>query len=372
MGDSLSEFDISIISTPYFTQPSKSMGSVEKVSFQRFSQLKRYGYKVNFIAPMAVNSIIDTYSIRQVRPSTVPDNRNLIRWMYSTRSFDYFTPYMKVPKEKTGKLIFFDGWRLEPWNFLPLQMKFRYSKVINILHPPVIFIDRLPVRIFAPLYKRSIWGALNSRIHKHYLDKGYNSIYLPNGIDIPAKGFIENNSDEFLIFFGRIEPSKAPHLAIKLARKLEIPLKIYGRIYDSKYYKSMIQPYLDPGKIIFCGEVSYEELFKNLKRARATVYFSSSYDPLPTVLLESISFGVPVIGYAENSLSGFHDVIIDRMNGLLIKPTDIDSNLLPSKFINILDGINRTDVYTRTKETWSWENIITQHYKQVIDEFLME
>lgn len=367
----MSEIDISVISTPYFQQPADLMGSVEKVSFQRFQELKKYGYEVNFIAPLRVNDNEKNHqAISLVEPSRVPDKRNKIRFMYSTRSFDYFMPYLQIPQNKIGKVVFFDGWRLEPWDFFPLRMKFRGSKVINILHPPVIFIDRIPIRFLSPLYKRSTWGALNSRINEYFLIHGYKSVYLPNGINIPEKDKVISNPDEFLISFGRIEPAKAPHLAIKLARSLEIPLKIFGRIIDHNYFESKIKPHIDSVNIIFCGEVSYAELFENLRRAKATVYFSDTYDPLPTVLLESISFGVPVIGYGANPLSGFHDIIGNGINGILINPDDMTLKIPGSKLLKTLDNIDRYSIYTSTRKKWSWESIIREHYCRLLEGLL--
>ncbi|MEM0136022.1 MAG: glycosyltransferase [Thermoplasmatales archaeon] len=357
------DYDISVISTPYFYQPSDFMGGVEKVSFQRFQELRKFGYEVNFIAPISSETDQDNLqSIRLARPSKVPDSRNIIRWMYSTRSFDYFMPYLNIPKDKIGKIVFLDGWRLEPWDFLLLNYKFKHSYIINILHPPVIFIDRVPVRTLSFLYKRSIWGALNLRIHEYFLQKGYISYYLPNGVNIPDKNRIIRNPDEFLIFFGRIEPSKAPHLAIQLARNLGIPLKIFGRIHDYNYFVSKIKPYLDTQNIMFCGEVPYVELFESLRNAKGTVYFSDAYDPFPSVLLESISYGVPVIGYGAHPLSGFHDVIKDKVNGVVVKSGEILLPFLKRRLLDDLDVINRFSVYDWAQKNWSWNNIMKRYY----------
>lgn len=331
------------------------------------------GYNVNFIAPMIMNEDANEYfSIRLAKPSKVPDNRNLIRWMYSTRSFDYFVPYLKIPKDKIGRVVIFDGWRLEPWDFVFLNAKFKGAKIINILHPPVVFIDKIPIRFFSPLYKRSIWGSLNTRIHEYFLKNGYTSYYLPNGISFPDKNRIVRNPDEFLIFFGRIEPSKAPHLAIKLARILGIPLKIYGRIFNGSYFEKEIKPYLDSVNVIFCGEVPYTELFKNLRMAKGTVYFSETYDPLPTVLLESISFGVPVIGYNSHTLSGFHDIIRNGMNGIIVRPSEISSGFSSDKLSSVLGSLDRDFIYTSAQEKWSWEAIVKKHYKELLEKLMMK
>ena len=216
----MKKFDITVISTPYKFQPSETMGSVEKVSFQRFEKLTNMGYRVNFIAPIGetLNERYKLHSIKKIRGDSVPNNRTKLHWLYSTGSFHYFSPYMKIPDDEIGKIVIFDGWRLEPWDFIPLALKFHNSTVINILHPPVVFVDKTPIKIFKSLYKRSIWGALNTKICAYMTTLGYNVQYLPNGINIPNSQLVTKEPEDFFIFFGRIEPVKGPHLAIILSK----------------------------------------------------------------------------------------------------------------------------------------------------------
>lgn len=358
-------FDISVISTPYKFQPSNTMGSVEKVSFQRFQKLTKMGYNVNFIAP--VKSKLDEdykyYPIKKIRVDSIPNNRSKLHWLYSTGSFNYFSPYMKIPENEIGQILIFDGWRLEPWDFIPLAMKFHKSTVINILHPPVVFVDKTPIKMFQLLYKRAIWGSLNTRISEYMRKLGYNVIYLPNGIAIPSERMIMKEPENFFIFFGRIEPVKAPHLAIMLSKSTKKPLKIFGKIYDQSYFNKMIKPYIDGVQIKFYGEVPYDILFDNLRRSSATFYFSYSYDPFPTVLLESLSYGVPVIGNSLSPLSGFHDLIVPKMNGNIVKVNEIADKLSYNEKFDIFSNFDRTLIYRNTSLKWSWKNVIKKFYE---------
>lgn len=340
------------------------MGSVEKVSFQRFEKLTEIGYNVNFIAPIEskLEEGYNYYSINKIRVDSVPNNRTKLHWMYSTGSFSYFSPYMKIPEDEIGKIVMFDGWRLEPWDFIPLTIKFHGSTVINILHPPVVFVDKTPIKMFQLLYKRSMWGALNTRIYKYMAKLGYNVQYLPSGITTPSEKMIVRDPENFFIFFGRIEPVKAPHLAIMLSKATKKPLRIFGRIYDRVYFDDMIKPYIDGEQIKFFGEVPYNVLFDNLRRASATFYFSQSYDPFPSVLLESLSYGVPVIGDSLSPLSGFHDLIVPKLNGNIVKFNKESLKLTYNENSDIFSNLDRTLIYKDTSLRWSWINVIKKFY----------
>ena len=340
------------------------MGSVEKVSFQRFEELTKIGYNANFIAPIEskLEGEYSYYSIKRIRVDSVPNNRTKLHWMYSTGSFNYFNPYIKIPEDEIGKIVIFDGWRLEPWDFIPLSIKFHRSTVINILHPPVVFVDKIPIKMFQLLYKRAKWGALNTRICKYMAKVGYNVLYLPNGITMPDEKMIVREPENFFIFFGRIEPVKAPHLAIMLSKATKKPLRIFGKIYDRVYFDEMIKPYIDGKQIKFFGEVPYDVLFDNLRRASATFYFSYSYDPFPTVLLESLSYGVPIIGDSLSPLSGFHDLIVQKLNGYIVKFNNESHSLAYNEHSDIFSNFDRKLIYKDTLLKWSWRNVVKKFY----------
>ena len=241
-------------------------------------------------------------------------------------------------------------------------MKFRNSIVINILHPPVVFVDKTSIKMLKVLYKRAMWGALNTRICNYMRGLGYNVQYLPNGITIPREKLVVKEPENFFIFFGRIEPMKAPHLAIMLSKLIKKPLRIFGKVYDHNYFNQMIKPYIDGNQIKFFGEVPYDVLFDNLRKAAATFYYSSSYDPFPSVILESLSYGVPIIGDSLSPLSGFHDLIVPNLNGSVLKFNKGSFKLNYDENTDIFSAFDRKFIYKDTILRWSWKKVINKYY----------
>ena len=71
---------------------------------------------------------------------------------------------------------------------------------------------------------------------------GLRSELLANGVDPSA--WPEGAGGERIVWFGRIVPEKAPHLAVEVARRLGRPLTIAGRIGDRDYAEKSLGPLL--------------------------------------------------------------------------------------------------------------------------------
>ena len=192
-------------------------------------------------------------------------------------------------------------------------------------------------------------------------------MYFPNGITIPEQSQVIKTPKRYLLFFGRIDKVKMPHLAILLSKKTGIPLKICGRIYDTEYFSKDIKPFVDGKNIEFMGEIPYKKLFELLRNALGITYFGNYYDPLPTVLLESISYGVPIIGFNLSKLSGFHDIVKNGENGLVL-----DKNLERGNIENLLYSFDRIKIYNNTRNEWSWESVIHNYYQKIFNTILNE
>ena len=64
-----------------------------------------------------------------------------------------------------------------------------------------------------------------------------------------------------MAFLGRIAPIKGTHLAIEIAKKSGIPLKIAGEVQPiyREYFEREVKPHIDGKFIEFVGEVDLAE-----------------------------------------------------------------------------------------------------------------
>ena len=73
-----------------------------------------------------------------------------------------------------------------------------------------------------------------------------------NGIDPDAFTFVDRAGD-YLLFLGRFHPEKGAHLAIEIARRAGIRLKLAGIPQDEAYFRELIEPHIDGDAVEFLG-----------------------------------------------------------------------------------------------------------------------
>ena len=109
---------------------------------------------------------------------------------------------------------------------------------------------------------------------------------------------------EYLAFLGRIAPMKGTHLAIEVAKRTGIPLKIAGEVQPlfQEYYDREIKPHIDGKLIEYVGEVGLKEKNELLGKARAFLFPIQWNEPFGLVMVEAMACGTPVIALQGGSV----------------------------------------------------------------------
>jgi glycosyltransferase involved in cell wall biosynthesis len=107
-------------------------------------------------------------------------------------------------------------------------------------------------------------------------------------------------SPPYLAFLGRLTHSKGAHVAIEVARRAGIPVKLAGRVkpQDRPYFEDRIRPELDGRSVEFLGELGPAGRSELLGGAVATLFPSLLPEPFGLVLAESLACGTPAIALA--------------------------------------------------------------------------
>ncbi len=134
-----------------------------------------------------------------------------------------------------------------------------------------------------------------------------------NGIDLSLYPMQASRGEE-LVFLGRIHPDKGVHLAIAAARLSGLPLLIAGIIQDRKYFRELVEPFLD-ADIRYVGPVDVEGKNRLFARARALLHLNAIPERFGLVLAEANAAGVPVIAM---NLGSCREVIQDGQTGFLV------------------------------------------------------
>ena len=78
-----------------------------------------------------------------------------------------------------------------------------------------------------------------------------------NAIDCTEYPFNRGRRGDYLLYFSRFCEDKGAHLAIKVARQLQIPLVMAGDIHptEMEYFRTQVKPFIDGKLIRYEGQV---------------------------------------------------------------------------------------------------------------------
>lgn len=128
-------------------------------------------------------------------------------------------------------------------------------------------------------------------------------------------------SGNYLAFLGRMSPEKRPDLAIEVARRAGVPLKIAAKIdrTDRDYFETVIKPLLSAPGIEFIGEISDAEKQQFLGGALALLFPVDWPEPFGLVVIEALACGTPVIARPCGSVP---EVLRDGVTGFIGSSVD--------------------------------------------------
>lgn len=151
---------------------------------------------------------------------------------------------------------------------------------------------------------------------REWSQAGLSSDLLTNGVDPAA--WPAGTGGGGLVWFGRIVPEKAPHLAVEVARMLGLPLSIAGRIGDLEYAERVLFPRLGDD-IRYVGPLAPAQLAHLVGNAAATVSTPAWAEPFGLVAPESLMCGTPVVSFA---VGGVPEIAARSVGMAIVEPGD--------------------------------------------------
>jgi len=162
--------------------------------------------------------------------------------------------------------------------------------------------------------------AISDWMVKVYDSQGFTARRCYNGVDMDSYPFKREKSNR-LVFLGRIDPIKGPHMAIEVAEKAETPIDIVGgtSFVADKQYVSQTEIKCSQSKYAtFIGEVSHEDKLKYLQNAKALVACSNFGEPFGLHFVEALASGTPVISTRDGAV----DEIVTKDVGFISNTLD--------------------------------------------------
>jgi glycosyltransferase involved in cell wall biosynthesis len=124
-----------------------------------------------------------------------------------------------------------------------------------------------------------------------------------HGIDIDQYRLIEQKQ-QYLSFIGRIAPLKGTHIAIDVAKRTGIPLKMAGDIQPvhRDYFERKIKPHIDGTLVDYIGLADLATKNELLGNSLAMLFPIQWNEPFGLVMVEAMACGTPVLAMPGGSV----------------------------------------------------------------------
>ncbi len=169
---------------------------------------------------------------------------------------------------------------------------------------------------------------------------------------------------KYLAFLGRIAPEKRPDIAIAIARKAGIPLKIAAKVdeIDLEYYKTTIEPMIKSGPgVEYIGEINELQKSEFLGNALALLFTIDWPEPFGLVMIEALACGTPVIARPFGSVP---EIMRDGVTGFIA-----------SEFDDLVAAVKKVDTLSRQACREEYERrfaveVMAEKYERIYRELI--
>jgi len=182
-----------------------------------------------------------------------------------------------------------------------------------------------------------------------------------NGID-PETFTFRDRAGDYLLFFARFHPEKGAHLAIEIAKRAGVRLKMAGIPHDEAYFREQVEPHIDGDAVQFLGHVQGKARDELLGGALALVHMTTRPERFGLTLIEAMACGTPVLGAAMGSIP---EIVVDGVTGFTCATVDDAVARVPE-----LAGLSRSACRAHVVTTFSTERMVDRYldaYRMALD-----
>lgn len=129
----------------------------------------------------------------------------------------------------------------------------------------------------------------------------------------------------YLAYVGRANASKAPDVAVEVARRLNMPIRMLVKVdedLERQYWTTNVEPLLAHATAHVRFAATYAQKCELLAGAATTVFPVRWNEPFALVPVESMACGTPVVAFRRGAVA---ETIVHGKTGLIVDADNIDA-----------------------------------------------
>lgn len=341
------------------TIPPKKYGGIERIAQELSLGFAKKGYKIGVFC--AKGSKLKEVNVDLIESSPFPTIEDLSQ----NRKFE-INEFLKVLSNQSN----FDFFH---FHFEPIVLNCKVDNIefnfLNFINKPILitFHNTTHIQEHIDFYKehKNLWQynyVFISKNQREPLKFFPNSTVIYNGIDVKRFPF-KNEPGDYLLFLGRITDFKGILEAIQIANLVNKKLVIAAKVdpTDEDFYNQKVKPLIDGVKIVYVGEVYFNQKIEYLKNAFCLLFPIKWDEPFGLVLIEAMACGTPVVAFDRGSVN---EIVEDGVTGFVV--TNVDQ---AAQAIGKIGQIDRAKCRERVEKHFSLEimlNTYEQLYKKLL------
>jgi len=178
---------------------------------------------------------------------------------------------------------------------------------------------------------------------------------IQHGIDLSLYQVGAKKRDYFC-FLGRIAPIKGTHLAIEVAKRSGVPLKIAGEVQPifQDYFDAEIKPHIDDKFIEYVGEVDLAAKNELLGNSLGMLFPIQWNEPFGLVMIEAMACGAPVLALPGGAVE---EVVRDGVSGFVCQSIDDMVQCVP----NVASTFSAANVRQYCQQYFSVDRMVANY-----------